>query len=113
MDRALLTAAAPRRPGRYLEQGPLLATEQQLRCPANAVLAARADASLVLSGPVSFADAAIDTDWLVESRIVGVVIVDRDHAWPPSEYFANRTVRLSCADAFYCGGACERGKARC
>jgi hypothetical protein len=106
-------AAAPDRPGRYLELwGRFGLLNNRLRCLANAVgFAARADASLVLSGPWElFADAAIDTDWLIESRIADVVIVDRDHAWPPSEYFANRTVRLSCADAFYCGGVCERGK---
>ena len=109
-------AAAPDRPGRYLELwGRFGLLNNRLRCLANAVgFAARADASLVLSGPWElFADAAIDTDWLVESRIADVVIVDRDHAWPPSEYFANRTVRLSCADAFYCGGVCERGKGLC
>lgn len=110
---ARYSRAKGRGPPRYLELwGRFGLLNNRLRCLANAVgFAARVDASLVLHGPWElFADAAVDADWLVNSRIADVVLVGRDHGWPPAPSFANATVRLSCADAFYCGGVCDRGK---
>jgi len=65
------------------------------------------DATLVLSGSWElFADAVLDVDWLLGGP-ADVVVVHRDDAWPPAPGFTNATVRLSCTDAYYCGGACD------
>ena len=68
----------------------------------------RADATVVLAGSWElFADAVLDVDWLTAGG-ADVVVAHRDAPWPPrSGAFANATVRLSCADAYYCGGVCD------
>jgi len=104
------TPPRPAAPPRFLELwGKFGLLNNRLRCLANALaFARRADATVVLVGSWElFADAVLDVDWLAAGG-ADVVVAHRDAPWPPrSGAFANATVRLSCADAYYCGGVCD------
>jgi hypothetical protein len=81
----------------------------RIRCLANVIsFSRRIDARVVLSETwEQFAMSALDIDWLKEMEPSIIITPKR---WPHSDMHDNETLNLSCMDAFWCGGICDRDK---